>query len=107
MGGGRIDAPPYKSPPGRPKRKARIKGLQESPPKKKVSRVGKKAHCGLCSEKGHNSRKCPDESSESRAKRKRLNKQAREKIQMKAQIEVNIFFSTAPQGSQLARLLFG
>ncbi|CAL9217732.1 unnamed protein product [Arabidopsis halleri] len=31
----RIVAPPYKRPPGRPRGKARIKGLNESPRKKK------------------------------------------------------------------------
>ena len=29
----RIEAPPYKRPPGRPKGKARIKGVRESPKK--------------------------------------------------------------------------
>ncbi|XP_010424109.1 PREDICTED: uncharacterized protein LOC104709150 [Camelina sativa] len=72
----RIVAPPYKRPAGRPKGKARIKGLNESPRKKKsetkVDRKGRIVHCGLCGEQGHNSRKCPHESPESRAKRRKL-----------------------------------
>lgn len=60
-GGGRIFAPAYKRPPGRPKGRARIKGLHESPSKKKVGRKGREGHCGLCGEKGHNSRRCPHE----------------------------------------------
>lgn len=62
-----IEAPPYKRPPGRPKGKARIKGVMESPkkgkkhPETKVSRKGREMHCGLCGGKGHNARKCPHE----------------------------------------------
>jgi len=59
----RIEAPPYKRPPGRPKGKARIKGVRESPKKNqtKVDRKGRIGHCGLCGGEGHNSRKCPRE----------------------------------------------
>ncbi|KAF3539330.1 hypothetical protein F2Q69_00020909 [Brassica cretica] len=73
-----IEAPPYKRPPGRPKGKARIKGVMESPkkrkkhPETKVSRKRREMHCGLCGEKGHNSRKCLHESEENRVKRKRI-----------------------------------
>lgn len=62
-GADRIEAPPYKRPPGRPKEKARIKGVRESPKKNqtKVSRKGRKGHCAVCNGEGHNSRKCPNE----------------------------------------------
>ena len=58
-----IEATPYKRPPGRPKGKARIKGVRESPKKNqtKVDRKGRIGHCGLCGGEGHNSRKCPRE----------------------------------------------
>ncbi|XP_056843388.1 uncharacterized protein LOC108840832 [Raphanus sativus] len=74
----RENAPPYKRPPGRPKGKARIKGVNESPkkgkkhPETKVSRKGREMHCSLCGNKGHNSRKCPHESEENRVKRRRI-----------------------------------
>ena len=64
----RIAAPPYKHLAGRPPGKARIKGLNESPCKKKsldtefkVGRQGRVVHCSLCGEVGHNSRKCSHE----------------------------------------------
>ncbi|KAG5397199.1 hypothetical protein IGI04_019013, partial [Brassica rapa subsp. trilocularis] len=96
-GGGRILAPPYKRPPGRPKGKARIKGVHESPSKKKVGRQGREGHCGLCGGKGHNSRKCPHEvlavtfmfsqSQEDRAKRRRLNEEAQLEGEVQAQLQ--------------------
>ena len=62
-GAERIEAPPYKRPPGRPKGKARIKGILESPKKNptKLSRKGRIGHCSLCGGERHNSRKCPHE----------------------------------------------
>ncbi|XP_019092303.1 PREDICTED: uncharacterized protein LOC104748590 [Camelina sativa] len=93
-GGRKIYGPPYKRPPGRPKGKARIKGLHESPTKNKkkfkVGRKGRIAHCGLCGGAGHNSRKCPKESDESRAKRRKLNEEARNAAQLQAQDEAEM-----------------
>ncbi|XP_013746250.1 uncharacterized protein LOC106448987 [Brassica napus] len=86
-GGKRIFASPYKRPPGRPKGKARIKGVHESPSKKKVGREGREGHCGLCGEKGHNSRRCPRESQEDRAKSSRLNEEAQLEGQVQAQLQ--------------------
>ncbi|XP_013594887.1 PREDICTED: uncharacterized protein LOC106303068 [Brassica oleracea var. oleracea] len=86
-GGGRIFAPPYKRPPGRPKGKARIKGVHESPSKKKVGRQGREGHCSLCGGKGHNSRKCPHESQEDRAKRRRINEEAQLEGEVQAQLQ--------------------
>ncbi|XP_009140734.3 uncharacterized protein LOC103864720 [Brassica rapa] len=127
-GGGRIVGPPYKRPPGRPKGKARIKGVHESPSKKRVGRKGRVPHCGICSEKGHNSRTCPTKSPETRKKRRWLSKQCEEDAeeaaarngqdeandeaqetaemeadlaaQMEDQVEVEFISSTAPQPSQ-------
>ncbi|KAG5413935.1 hypothetical protein IGI04_001502, partial [Brassica rapa subsp. trilocularis] len=86
-GGGRILAPPYKRPPGRPKGKARIKGVHESPSKKKVGRQGREGYFSLCGGKGHNSRKCPHESQEDRAKRRRLNEEAQLEGEVQAQLQ--------------------
>ncbi|KAH0902434.1 hypothetical protein HID58_041937, partial [Brassica napus] len=95
-GADRIEAPPYKRPPGRPKGKARIKGMNESPKKNatKVDRKGRIGHCGLCGGEGHNSRKCPLESEESR-KRRRLNME--QAAQEQAIEDVS---STAPPATQ-------
>ncbi|XP_010463294.1 PREDICTED: uncharacterized protein LOC104743965 [Camelina sativa] len=93
VGGRRIYGPPYKRPPGRPKGKARIKGVHESPTKNnkyKVGRKGRIAHCSLCGGAGHNSRKCPQESDESRAKRRRLNEEARSAAELQAQDEAEM-----------------
>ncbi|KAJ0264561.1 hypothetical protein HA466_0028910 [Hirschfeldia incana] len=87
IGGERIFAPPYKRPTGRLKGKARIKGVHESPSKKKVCRKGRQRHCGLCGEKGHNSRKCPHESQEDKAKRSRLNEEAQLEAQAQGQLQ--------------------
>ncbi|XP_020887942.1 uncharacterized protein LOC110230205 [Arabidopsis lyrata subsp. lyrata] len=123
----RIAAPPFKRPAGRPKGKARIKSLNESPRKKKsetkVGREGRIVHCGLCGEAGHNSRKCPHESPESRAKRLKQNDvpqlEAQDHVEMEAafaameqaepeaQPEVQDVSSSAPQISFINRILFG
>ncbi|KAH0853581.1 hypothetical protein HID58_090230, partial [Brassica napus] len=71
----------------RPKGKARIKGVHESPSKKKVGRKGREGHCGLCGEKGHNSRRCPHESQEDKAKRRRLNDEAQLEAQVQDQLQ--------------------
>ncbi|XP_048624121.1 uncharacterized protein LOC106383428 [Brassica napus] len=92
----RIEAPPYKRPPGRPKGKARIKGVRESPKKNqtKVDRKGRIGHCGLCGGEGHNSRKCPRESDESR-KLRRLNME-----QQSHELAIDDVSSTAPPATQ-------
>ncbi|KAL0787313.1 hypothetical protein Bca101_003559 [Brassica carinata] len=92
----RIEAPPYKRPPGRPKGKAGIKGVRESPKKNqtKVDRKGRIGHCGLCGGEGHNSRKCPRESDESR-KRRRLNME-----QQSHEQAIEDVSSTAPPATQ-------
>ncbi|KAF3527782.1 hypothetical protein DY000_02038534 [Brassica cretica] len=89
-------SPPYKRPPGRPKGKARIKGVNESPKKNatKVDRKGRIGHCGLCGGEGHNSRKCPLESEESRKRRRPNMEQA---AQEQAIEDVS---STAPPTTQ-------
>ncbi|KAF3608161.1 hypothetical protein DY000_02047375 [Brassica cretica] len=89
-------APPYKRPPGRPKGKARIKGVRESPKKNqtKVDRKGRIGHCGLCGGEGHNSKKCPRESDESR-KRRRLNME-----QQSHEQAIEDVSSTAPPATQ-------
>ncbi|XP_010468529.1 PREDICTED: uncharacterized protein LOC104748617 [Camelina sativa] len=131
----RIVAPPYKRPAGRPNGKARIKGLNESPCKKKsemkVDRKGRIVHCAICGEPGYNSRKCPHESPESRAERRKLTEtpllEAQDQAEMGAAwaaienqdqaameaalvamenqdqdvAEVQNVSSTAPQGSQV------
>ncbi|KAH0914793.1 hypothetical protein HID58_029239 [Brassica napus] len=83
-------------PPGRPKGKARIKGVRESPKKNqtKVDRKGRIGHCGLCGGEGHNSRKCPHESDESR-KRRRLNME-----QQSHEQAIEDISSTAPPATQ-------
>ncbi|CAL9240201.1 unnamed protein product [Arabidopsis halleri] len=116
-----------------------IKGKHESPTKKqnknKVSRKGRVPHCGVCGGAGHNSRKCPNESEENRAKRRRLTEETRNAAQLEAQdeaemeaamicqeeatrqeeagtsaqreAEVHDISSTAPQGTQrYSRLLW-
>ncbi|CAE6241248.1 unnamed protein product [Arabidopsis arenosa] len=101
--------------------------LNESPRKKKsetkVGREGRIVHCGLCGEAGHNSRKCPHESPESRAKRLKQNDipqlEAQDQAEMEAafaameqappetQPEVQDVSSSAPQISFINRILFG
>ncbi|KAF2611922.1 hypothetical protein F2Q70_00012971 [Brassica cretica] len=95
-GADRIEAPPYKRPPGRAKGKARIKGVRESPKKNhiKVDRKGRICHCGLCGGEDHNSRKCPRESVESR-KRRRLNME-----QQSHEQAIEDVSSTAPPATQ-------
>ena len=52
--------PPIKVEPGRP-RLNRMKDPHESPKKpQKLTRRGIEMTCGVCSEKGHNKRKCPN-----------------------------------------------
>ncbi|KAG5402095.1 hypothetical protein IGI04_016702 [Brassica rapa subsp. trilocularis] len=96
-GAERIEASPYKRPPGRPKGKARIKGILESPKKNptKVSRKGRIGHCSLCGGERHNSRKCPHEPEESRAKRRRANTEQQAQEQ-----EAEDVSSTAPRATQ-------
>ncbi|XP_023633374.1 uncharacterized protein LOC111829005 [Capsella rubella] len=97
----RIAAPPYKRPAGRLKGKKRIKGLNESPRKKKsdkkVDRKGRVVHCGLCGESGHNSRRCPHESTENRAKRRRLNNAPQLEAQDQAEMEAAFAAMEAPE----------
>ncbi|KAH0852149.1 hypothetical protein HID58_090248 [Brassica napus] len=95
-GADRIEAPPYKRPPGRAKGKARIKGVRESPKKNqtKVDRKGRICYCGLCGGEDHNSRKCPRESDESR-KRRRLNMK-----QQSHEQEIEDVSSNAPPATQ-------
>ncbi|KAF2582351.1 hypothetical protein F2Q68_00004138 [Brassica cretica] len=90
----RIEAPPYKRPLGRPKGKARIKGVCESPMKNqtKVDRKGRIGHCGLCGGEGHNSRSVL--SDESR-KRRRLNME-----QQSHEQAIEDVSSTAPPATQ-------